>query len=195
MRRERRGFVKTASASLLFLAACVTVNIYFPAAQVEEAAKQIVDDVYGEKAPGPQSGRMLEGLRLDWLSWLGPREAHAEEATTVSNAAIRALKEQIAERHRQLLPYYQKGQVGIDREGYLEVRDTSGLNLPQTASLKRLVEADNAARRQLYAEVARALNIQPQQVDQVREIFAREWRDKAERGWWVQGDDGQWKKR
>lgn len=191
---NRGGLLTAASTTLLAIAACVTVNIYFPAAQVEEAAKQIVDDVYGEKDQAPQS-RVPERTPPVWAVWFGPQEAHAAEATTVSNAAIRALKEQIAERHRQLLPSYEKGQVGIDREGYLQVRDTAGLNLPQTASLKRLVEADNAARRQLYVEVGRALEIQPQQVDQVQEIFAREWRDKAEPGWWIQGDDGQWRRR
>ncbi|MBI5441237.1 MAG: DUF1318 domain-containing protein, partial [Deltaproteobacteria bacterium] len=114
------------------------------------------------------------------------------EATSVSNAAIRALKDQIAQRHQELLPYYQQGQLGITEDGYLEVRGTAGLPLPQVAALKRLVEADNAARRQLYQEVGRALNLKPEQVRQVEEIFAKEWRGKAQAGWWVQGDGGRW---
>ena len=57
---------------------------------------------------------------------------------------------------------------------------------------KRLVEADNAARRQLYEEVAKALNLKPDQVSQVRKIFAKQWREKAQAGWAVQTDDGQW---
>jgi len=182
-------------APLALIAACVTVNIYFPAAKVEEAAKQIVEEVYQEKGEKPQSRLEAFPGAGGWAGWLGPREAHAEDAATVSNAAIRALKDQIAQRHPQLVPAYTQGQVGIDRDGYLEVRDTGGLGLPQVAALKRLVEADNAARRQLYAEVARALNLQPQQVNQVQEIFAREWRDKAQAGWWVQDDAGAWKKR
>ncbi|MDW7711995.1 MAG: DUF1318 domain-containing protein [Deferrisomatales bacterium] len=178
-----------------FLAACVTVNIYFPAAKVEEAAKQIVEEVYQEKGERPQTFRDPSPGTGGWPAWLGPREAHAQEAATVSNAAIRALKDQIAQRHGQLAPHYAQGQIGIDREGYLQVRDTAGLGLSEVASLKRLVEADNTARRQLYAEVARALNIEPQQVGQIQEIFAREWRDKAQAGWWVQDDAGVWNQR
>jgi uncharacterized protein YdbL (DUF1318 family) len=60
------------------------------------------------------------------------------------------------------------------------------------AALKRLVDADNGARRQLYDEVAKALNLKPDQVSQVRKIFAKQWRDKAQTGWAVQSDDGQW---
>lgn len=184
-----------ALAPLALIAACVTVNVYFPAAKVEEAAKQIVEEVYQERGAKPQTRLAPPPDAGGWTGWLGPRAAHAEEAATVSNAAIRALKDQIAQRHTQLAAHYAKGQVGIDREGFLQARDTGGLGLSEVAAVKRLVEADNAARRQLYAEVARALDLQPQQVSQVQEVFAREWRGKAQAGWWVQDDAGEWKKR
>lgn len=186
---------------LMFIAGCVTVNVYFPAAQVEKTAEKIVDEVYQEKKESPpqeptekprssNDGETFRGIVR--LASFGPAPAFAEEATTVSNAAIRGLKEQIGQRHQELLPYYQQGQVGITRDGFLEVRGTSGLGLPQVAALKRLVEADNAARRQLYEEVAKALNLKPDQVSQVRKIFAKQWREKAQAGWAVQADDGQW---
>ena len=188
-------------AFLALIAGCVTVNVYFPAAQVEKTAEKIVDEVYQDKKEPPardpaEKPRSLideETIRgIVRLAGLGPAPAFAEEATTVSNAAIRGLKEQIGQRHQELLPYYQQGQVGITRDGFLEVRGTSGLGLPQVAALKRLVEADNAARRQLYEEVAKALNLKPDQVSQVRKIFAKQWREKAQAGWAVQADDGQW---
>jgi len=188
-------------AVLALAAGCVTVNIYFPAAEVQKTAEKIVDDVYQDKkespkqepAEKPQSWKDGETIRgIVRLARFGPAPAFAEEATTVSNAAIRGLKDQIGGRHREMLPFYQQGQVGITRDGFLEVRGTSGLGLSQVAGLKRLVDADNAARRQLYEEVAKALNLKPDQVPQVRKIFAKQWRDKAQAGWAVQADDGQW---
>ncbi len=188
-------------AALAVIMGCVTVNIYFPAAKVEKTAEKIVDEVYQQKAepPPPEEKGKPQSLNergvragLALLEWLGPAPACAEEATTVSNAAIRALKEQIAQRHQELRPFYQAGQVGINKDGFLDIRSTAGLPLPQVASLKRLVDADNAARRQLYDEVAKALGLQPGQVAQVRQIFAKQWRDKAQPGWWIQTDDGRW---
>lgn len=45
----------TVLTSLLVLSACVTINIYFPAAEAEKAADKIIDDVWqikkGEQAP------------------------------------------------------------------------------------------------------------------------------------------------
>lgn len=168
---------------------------------MEKTAEKIVDEVYQEDkaAPVPEQPDKPRSLRergvFEYLARAlrpGPSAALAEEATTVSNATIRALKDQIARRHQQLVPYYQGGQVGITRDGFLEVRGTGGLSLSQVAELKRLVDADNAARRQLYEEVAKALNVAPEQVPRVRQIFARQWRDKAQPGWAVQTDDGRW---
>jgi uncharacterized protein YdbL (DUF1318 family) len=201
MERFAHRFSISVLTVLALIAGCVTVNIYFPAARVEKTAEKIVDEVYQEmKEPPkqeptekPRSSNERGIFRsIARLARFGPAEAFAEEATTVSNAAIRGLKEQIGQRHQELLPYYQQGQVGITKDGFLEVRGTSGLGLPQVASLKRLVDADNAARRQLYEEVAKALNLKPEQVPQVRQIFAKQWRDKAQAGWAIQTDDGQW---
>ena len=202
MNRSANRFPFSALAVAALIAGCVTVNIYFPAAQVEKTAEKIVDDVYQEKTEPPakeppDKPQSLNGEDLirhlaRLAARLGPAAAYAEEATTVSNAAIRGLKDQIAQRHRELLPFYQRGQVGINRDGFLEVRGTAGLGLQEVASLKRLVDADNAARRQLYEEVAKALNLKPDQVPQIRQIFAKQWRDKADPGWAVQADNGQW---
>lgn len=177
-------------AACAALAACVTVNIYFPAAEVERTADQVVDEVYGiqDGETKPESG--LRTFLAQALSALGPAEAHAADATSVSNAAIRGLKQQIKSNHQQLLPFYQGGNVGITNQGYLEVRSTDGLSVAQVGALKRLVKADNDARAQLYSEVARALNIDPSQKSRVESIFAQEWQKEAGSGWWVQSGGG-----
>ena len=182
-------------ALLAFLTSCLTINIYFPVAEVEKTAEKIVDDVYGQKKEETPPDKKDDSSLLDWLDLLGPRRAHADEVTTVSNAAITALKNQIAANHSQLIPFYNGGQVGITQLGSLEIRSTSGLNLQQVATLRKLVEADNQARTRLYQEVATALNLQAEQVPKVRQIFANEWRNKAQGGWWIQSDSGSWQKK
>lgn len=172
--------------ALFAITACVTVNIYFPAAKAEKTAEEIVDDVYGTEGQEPQSAIIRTLLAL-----VGPATAHAEDATQVSNSAIRGLKNQIAANHKQLAPFYGQGAVGITNNGYLEVRDTSGLNLKDVGRVKGLVKQDNNARAKLYQEVAKALNV-PTQTAKVQKVFADMWRSKAASGWWVQGDSGSW---
>lgn len=53
----QKNFIRLApgAALLLVLGACVTINIYFPAAAAEKAADKIIDEVWqlkqGEKKP------------------------------------------------------------------------------------------------------------------------------------------------
>ncbi len=72
-------------------------------------------------------------------------------------------------------PYYQKGMVKEGNDGYVSASNTQGLNLKDKRDLNSLVEAENQYRRQLYAEVARALKIDPSQINKIAEIFAKDW--------------------
>lgn len=195
----RRARIFLAGTALLCVVACVTVNIYFPAAEVKQAAETIVEDVYagGTESPGtmepatPDDSSSLEVL----LAWLTPGNAWAQSASTVSNASIRKLKEQITRNHGQLGTYYEQGAVGISSQGLLEIRETKGLPLPEVAKLKRLIAADNQVRQQLYREVAAALSIDPGQIDKVQRVFAEEWQSKAPKGYLIQDASGAWRRK
>jgi len=62
---------------MLFVAACVTINVYFPAEAAEKAADRIIRDVYGEEPVAPAEPQSFNGYRqipvyrgfgpLDWL--------------------------------------------------------------------------------------------------------------------------------
>ena len=62
---KKATLVQAVLAALL-AAACVTVNIYFPAAEVKQDAERVVQDVYGVEQPksapadkGPSRSRRL----------------------------------------------------------------------------------------------------------------------------------------
>jgi uncharacterized protein YdbL (DUF1318 family) len=171
------------------IAACVTVNIYFPAAEVKKTADEFVDDVY--KKDTSESGEEQSSLHR-FLEWLGPQEARAQKASQVSNAAIRGLKAQIGEHHSKLEPSYASGAIGITNDGYLTIKDKSKLSLSELGKVRQLVEKDNRARKQLYKEVVKALDLEQSQISRVESIFADTWRSKAASGWWIQKDDGSW---
>jgi uncharacterized protein YdbL (DUF1318 family) len=86
--------------------------------------------------------------------------AYAQEATSVSTPAIRALKDSMKSRFPSLKPYFDAGNIGETNLGMLEVRDEAGLNLQAKAALRNLVKDENSDRARLYAEVAQALKIE-----------------------------------
>lgn len=178
--------------------ACVTVNIYFPAPEVREAAERIVDETWGEAAapaPGPRSS-LPRSVLVVAARLLSPAEAHAADVdVNVSTAAIRAIKDAMKQRATQLKPHLASGAVGVGKDGMLVVRDGGATDLATKATVRRLVDAENKDRDALYREIATANNYGAERVGDIRSIFAQTWKEKAEAGWWVQGADGAWKKK
>jgi uncharacterized protein YdbL (DUF1318 family) len=191
---------KTCFAVAFLLSACVTVNIYFPAAAVERAADQIVKETWGNapaepvKKEQPQSRIFKPGSAFAVLRFVG--EAHAQEADiNVSNPAIRSLKDSIKRRSESLKPYMDRGNVGITREGLLTVRSTDGLSLKERAEVQQLVDAENRDRETLYVEIAKANNIAREAVPKIKAIFAKSWSEQARPGWYIQDAQGNWRKK
>ena len=184
--------------AVLLVSACVTVNIYFPAAAVERAADEIVKETWGgpgetKTAPAPQSRRSTTPLLKLSLGFVGA--ARAQEADiNVSNPAIRALKDSIKRRSEAVKPYMDKGNIGIGQDGLLALRNSDGLNLKERAETQQLIDAENRDREALYAEIAKANNIDKNSIPKIKAIFAKSWIDQARPGWWIQDAQG-WRKK
>ena len=183
---------------MLLLAACVTVNIYFPAAAIQKAADQIVDDVRGikdQKAPEEKKNDTQSNLFDSLKSLIGPSGAYAQIDIEVSTPAVRSLKEAMKANYPQLKPFYDKGAIGENNVGLLEQRDMGSLNLKEKADLNRLMTQENSNRNALYSEIMRANKLGADSLPKIQKIFANSWRDKSQPGWWIQNDQGAWQKK
>jgi uncharacterized protein YdbL (DUF1318 family) len=184
----------------VLMSACVTVNIYFPAAAVERAAEQIVKETWGgpsepaKTPPKPQSNNRFSPMRMVSLDLVS--EAHAQEPDiNVSNPAIRALKDSIKLRAGSIKPYMDRGNIGISQDGLLALRTADGLNLKERAEAQQLVDAENRDREALYAEIAKANGIPKESVPRIKAIFAKSWIEQAQSGWWIQDASGNWRRK
>jgi uncharacterized protein YdbL (DUF1318 family) len=210
-----RGFrnLNMALASLAF-AACVTINVYFPAASAERAADQIIDTVTsgsgssssGTTTPPPQS-QLAPAPAATPLAWLGRGAGHVLEALVpaahaqananidISSPEIRAITASMQARFEQLQKYFASGAVGLTANGLVELRDQASVPLAERAVVKRLVAEDNRDRNTLYAEIAKA-NGHPEWEADIRGIFARRWIERgAQPGWFYQDASGSWKQK
>ena len=167
----------TLTGAVLTLFACVTINIYFPAEKVESVAGEIVDEIRGKKGSSDEKSPSHDesSYLMKTLFALSPSMAWAQEVTTVSNPSIRALKERMKDRFHRMKPFYLSGALREGGDGYVSLGDTKGLGLKEKRDLNNMVAAENQDRRALYQEVARALQIDPGQIDKIAEIFAKEW--------------------
>lgn len=184
-------------AAGLVLSACVTINVYFPAAEAEEAAREFVEKVIGdppaaESAP-PAESKPSPGLGL--LSFF-IADAHAQGADiSIRTPAIQAIQARMAERFQdQLLAGFDSGALGFGSDGLVVLRDAAKVGLRDRAALNQAIADDNRDRRAVYREIAVA-NGHPEWEGQIRDIFARQWINSARPGWWYQGADGVWQQK
>lgn len=202
------------TAACLLMAACVTINVYFPAAAAEKAADQIIDAVTGGLPPGGGSGSrpgapaieppqtravapadepsLLVATLGRVLYALVPAAEAAEPNLDISSPEIRALTTSMNGRFSQLQKYFDSGVIGMTQDGLIQVRDANAAPLPERAVVTRLVAEDNRDRETLYAEIAKA-NGHPEWAPDIRKTFARRWVERGARaGWYYQDAGGAW---
>jgi uncharacterized protein len=197
------------------LAACVTVNVYFPAAAAEQAADRIIDTVTSQpggsvsKSPAndttpaktPPNSRVAPkadqpvllaaaGALLNLL--IPAAEAQGSPNLDVSDPQIRAVTASMQQRFGDLKKYFDAGVIGLTADGQVAVRDQNAIALADRAVVARLVTEDNRDRATLYAELAKA-NKHPEWEPDIRRTFARRWVERgAQPGWYYQDASGKW---
>jgi uncharacterized protein YdbL (DUF1318 family) len=199
--------LKIALASLL-IAACVTINVYFPAAAADKAADQVIQDItggakssttppQGSLAPVNEEPRFLLAAVGHVLYAMVPaaNAQDADAALNVSSPAVNRIKQSMGARFGEMEKFFASGAIGLTKDGLVDVRDLNAVALPDRATVKRLVSEDNADRAQLYTEIAKASN-HPEWEGDIRKSFAKRWvATGAKPGWYYQGDDGAWKQK
>lgn len=206
-----RRLLGVSMVAAVALTACVTINVYFPAAEAKEAAKVFVEKVINDAVPAPKpeggSGGMalqaprasrphLEFARFDPLMLVGisPAYAQSQPDFNIQTPAITAIQSRMEQRFdRDLRPHFDSGALGFTEDGLVVVRDAAALALKDRVPVNTAVADENRDRKAVYREIAVANN-HPEWEGQIRSVFAKQWVDSAKGGWWYQRG-GAWKQK
>ena len=183
------------TSALLFVAACVTINVYFPAAEAEEAAGKIINQIIGEEdnpsASTNVSPNNPQSFNLNPLNWF-ISSAHAQANINITSPAIVEITNRMEDRfENQLKTHVNAGVVGFTNEGFIDIVDAKALKLKDRQIVKKFVADDNRDRKALYRELAVA-NGHPEWEDSIRNVFIKLWKEKARTGWKYQDENGAW---
>jgi len=193
-----------ALCGMLALAACVTINVYFPAAAAERAAEQFVGEVLGEPEKPREDSHLFDPLqqyKQNWLVMAGfgvldvlIPSAHAQQASIdINTPQINAIKSRMAERQRSSLnAWFDAGAIGFGNDGLVVIRDRAAVPLNERRNLESVVADENRDRAAVYREIAIA-NGHPEWEADIQKTFAREWARNARPGWSYQDESGSWK--
>ena len=197
-------------AGALLLSACVTINVYFPAAEAKEAAREFVekviddaDKVQVKETPADGGGMAMLHKRFDFdvsgfdpwmLVGIGSAQAQSAPDITIKTPAIQAIQSRMESRFASTLRAgFDSGALGFTSDGLITVRDAGKLELKDRVSMNAAVADDNRDRKAVYREVAVA-NGHPEWESQIRDVFAKQWIASARSGWWYQSG-GAWKQK
>ena len=184
----------------------ITVNIYFPAAEIRDAAAQIEREVRQEEAPpaestpqvSPPASKPQSQHRWPpaWRFALAVPSAMAQDINiNITTPAMRQLIAARKQRFPNLMPFFESGVLGENNRGLVEVRELDQLSLQEKGRVKTLVQQENSDRQQLYRVLAEANNISQERIADIATIFAGVNRQEARAGWWMQQANGTWEKK
>ena len=210
------------SALALVLAACVTINVYFPEAAAREAATEFISGVLNdpdaevidssasdntepdgsvwlqspEQMPSPAAAGQRHAPMLALLDLLiSPAQAQQNINIDINTPSIRAIQQRMRERQQTVLKdYYEAGAIGLDNNGLVQIRDRSAVGLSERTQMQQAVNADNQDRNAVYREIAVA-NGHPEWEDNIRRIFAERWIAMAPAGWYYRDNNGNWQQK
>ena len=183
----------------LLLTACVTINVYFPAAEAKAAAREFVEKVIDdadkvEIKDGSGGGMAMLQDRFDFDPWMllgiGSAQAQSAPDITIKTPAIQAIQSRMESRFNSTLRAgFDSGALGFTSDGLISVRDAGKLELKDRVAMNAAVADDNRDRKAVYREVAVA-NGHPEWESQIRDVFAKQWIASAKSGWWYESGGG-----
>lgn len=195
-----RRLLGLSMVATVVLTACVTINVYFPAAEAKEAAKVFVEKVINDAAEAPKpeggGGMAFDVPRFDPLMLIGisPAYAQGQPDFNIQTPAITAIQSRMEQRFDSALrPHFDSGALGFTEDGLVVVRDAAALALKDRVPVNTAVADENRDRKAVYREIAVA-NGHPEWEGQIRTVFAKQWVDSARGGWWYQRG-GAWKQK
>lgn len=184
--------------ALVLAVGCVslTVNVYFPAAEIRSALEEIESDIRETESPTgwlPRDRSWLASLIPMRIS-LGPALAQAQEELDleVETPTILSIKKQRKERYKKIDPYLVKGIFGEGRTGYLVIREQRGLSLKERGALKRLVQEENEDRKTMYLAILSANKLSKDDLERVEKLAAEAIRKVLKPGHWYEVEKDKW---
>jgi uncharacterized protein YdbL (DUF1318 family) len=189
--------------TVMFVAACVTINVYFPTAAADKAAEKFVGDVLGEPQ---QDGALFDPLDkgrnvmllaanavLDFI--LPSAEAQQQAEIEINTPQINAIKARMAQRQQDNLnSFFDAGAIGFSNDGLITIRDRAAVPLSERRNLESIVAEENRDRAAVYREIAVA-NGHPEWEKDIQQTFARQWVSNARKGWYYQDAGGSWQQK
>lgn len=177
------------------MAACVTINVYFPEAEAKEAVSKSTDYILGTKKK--QEGNNQSSIDIKKTIIIASREIMnfiIPSANAASSPAVQKIETQLKNKFAELSRFFDTGVVGYTNNGFVAIKDLNAAAVKDKITAKKLVASVNSNLKQLYKERAKA-DGNAAWAKKYQDIYSKDWIKKAKKGWWYQKSNGSWTKK
>jgi hypothetical protein len=124
----------------------------------------------------------------------------AKEATKpainldIGTPPVIVVKHSLAQRTSRLVRFYEAGEIGLGKDGFIYMRDGVKLHLAKRQIAEKLIDVENQERRALIQALADS-NGRRDAEPEIWELMRARWHQQWKSGWWLRDAEGKWSKK
>lgn len=112
----------------------------------------------------------------------------------IGTPPVVVVKHSIAQRTSRLLRFYEAGEIGLGKDGFIYLRDGVKMNLAKRQIAEKLIDIENQERRALIQALADS-NHRRDAEPEIWELMRARWNQQWKSGWWLRDDAGKWSRK
>lgn len=176
------------AVSCVNIPSTMNLNIDVTIRHVQEQAEGVLNFVEGktEQLGDMPVGEENQSYLRTIQNFFSPMQtAYAE--TNMNSPRVKQIASKMRDRYSEVKAVKATGAVGESSRGLLELVDEGKISdADKKNEVQRVIAAENEDRKALYKEVARINSDSNMTVTQVENIYAKEYRDRADKGELIQ---------
>lgn len=129
-----------------------------------------------------------------------PAKDAAKDATKppinldIGTPPVVVVKHALAQRTSRLVRFYEAGEIGLGKDGFIYLRDGVKMGLGKRQIAEKLIDVENQERRALIQALADS-NHRRDAEPEIWELMRARWNQQWKSGWWLRDAEGKWSRK
>ena len=112
----------------------------------------------------------------------------------IGTPPVIVVKHALAQRTSRLVRFYEAGEIGLGKDGFIYLRDGVKMNLTKRQIAEKLIDIENEERKALIQALADS-NHRRDAEPEIWELMRARWHSQWKSGWWLRDAEGKWSRK
>ncbi|MBI5791512.1 MAG: DUF1318 domain-containing protein [Rhodocyclales bacterium] len=112
----------------------------------------------------------------------------------IGTPPVVVVKHALAQRTSRLVRFYEAGEIGLGKDGFIYLRDGAKMSLAKRQIAEKLIDVENQERRALIQALADS-NHRRDAEPEIWELMRARWNQQWKSGWWLRDAEGKWSRK